>query len=91
MLYQDAFEIVNPLGSRRKKHKYWQFMHDWNLLIAQRSTIENLILVLLAKEKYLKIFGQQPIFHQLMQDLKDLEINGVECFGKRIKCDIFLF
>lgn len=51
ILYQDAFEVVNPLGSVRKKHKLvgvYLTLADFEPL--NRSSIEDMQLVLLCKE-----------------------------------------
>lgn len=75
ILYQDAFEICNPLGSSKKKHKVIGMYYRLNIL--SRSNIDNIQLVLLTYDKYLKIFSQEQIFGMLVSDLMDLEKNGI--------------
>ena len=77
ILYQDAFEIVNPLGSARKKHKvlgvYFTLANKEPHL---RSSIDHMQLVMLCTESNLK-FGQDKVFSNLVADLQLLENNGV--------------
>ena len=90
LLYQDSFEIVNPLGSSRKKHKLLAvYAMMGNLPIHYRSCLDNIILVMLVKESYVKFFGQRLMFHQLLCDLKKLETEGIMCDGRRFKCQLF--
>ncbi|KAL0148647.1 hypothetical protein M9458_055974, partial [Cirrhinus mrigala] len=78
ILYEDAFEVANPLGSGKKKHKILAvYMTLGNLLPYCRSGIDHMQLVLLCKEQDFKFFGQDLVFATLVQDLKDLEENGV--------------
>lgn len=75
ILYQDAFEICNPLGSSKKKHKVIGMYYRLNIL--NRSNIDNIQLILLTYVKYLKIFSQEKVFGMLVNDLKALEENGL--------------
>ncbi|RXN24347.1 hypothetical protein ROHU_022269 [Labeo rohita] len=78
ILYEDAFEVANPLGSGKKKHKILAvYMTLGNLLPYCQSGIDHMQLVLLCKEQDFKFFGQDLVFATLVQDLKDLEENGV--------------
>jgi len=78
LLYQDAFEVVNPLGSGKKKHKLLAvYMSLSDLLPHNRSRPETMQLVLLCRENDFKFFGQNAVFTQLLRDLKDLETEGV--------------
>lgn len=78
ILYQDAFEVANPLGSGKKKHKILAvYMTLGNLFPYYRSRIDHMQLVLLCKEQDFKFFGQDSVFATLVKDLKDLEENGV--------------
>lgn len=74
MLYQDAFEVVNPLGSARKKHKLvgvYFTLADFEPF--HRSSIDNMQLVLLCKETDFKYFGQDTVFSRMLSDLRQLE------------------
>lgn len=76
ILYQDAFEIVNPLGSGRKKHKILAVYYCLgNFEPWCRNRIDNIQLVLLCKEQYFRTFGQDNIFNTFINDLKAIE-NG---------------
>lgn len=87
VLYQDAFEVVNPLGSGRKKHKILAvYLTLGDILPYNRSKIDQMQLVLLCREQYCKHFGQDMVFNQLIKDLKDLEECGIALNdGKVIK------
>jgi len=67
-LYTDDFEIVNPIGSHRRKHKitavYWTLL---NIPVEHRSKVRVIQLCALAKSRFLKQFG----LHRLLQDLCD--------------------
>lgn len=78
ILYQDSFEVVNPLGSGRKKHKILAvYLTLANILPFNRSSIDHVQLVLLCREQVYKYFGQDLVFGSLVKDLKELELNGV--------------
>lgn len=78
ILFQDSFEIVNPLGSARKKYKlvgvYFTLV---NFNPSYRSNIDNIQLLILCRETDLKFFGQEKVFSQLITDLQILETHGV--------------
>jgi hypothetical protein len=62
ILFQDAFEIVNPLGSAKKKHKLiGVYFTLANLHPSYRSNVDNIQLLLLCRETDLKFFGQEKI------------------------------
>lgn len=51
LLYEDALEIVNPLGSAKKNHKILAvYMMVGNLVPNVRTKLENVFLVLLCRE-----------------------------------------
>ncbi|XP_027860447.1 uncharacterized protein LOC114136593 [Xiphophorus couchianus] len=78
VLYQDAFEVVNPLGSAKKKHKifavYFSLLH---MPPHVRSNTDHMQSVLLCREKDFKEFGHSRVFSELLTDLKILEENGI--------------
>ena len=81
ILYQDSFEIVNPLGSAKKKHKILGVYYVLGSLNPHnRSTIDNTQLVLLANENDFDCVGQR-IFKQLVSDLQELEHTGIVIDG----------
>lgn len=74
ILYQDSFEIVNPLGSSRTKHKILaMYMTLGNIYKFNRSKANPIQLILLCKEKHLKYFGHEAVFHHLIKDLKSVD------------------
>jgi len=80
MLYQDAFEVVNPLGSGKKKHKILAvYMTLGEILPQYRSLVDPMQLVLLCRDEDFKQFGQQKVFSSLVDaDLKYLEDSGFQ-------------
>ena len=86
ILYQDAFEIVNPLGSARKKHKVLAvYLSVANLPAHVRSNTDHMSLVLLCCESDLKQFGNAKVFSEMLMGLKDLEENGITVQGETVK------
>jgi len=83
ILYQDAFEVVNPIGAARKKHKIMAvYMALANLPPHLRTSIDNLQLVLLCRDSDVNVFGQDKIFQCLLDDLMYLECNGTRVNGR---------
>jgi hypothetical protein len=77
LLFQDALEVVNPLGSAKKKHKVLaMYATLGNIHPENRSKIHPMQLVLLVREIDLKYFGQNIVFRALVDDLKKLEEVG---------------
>nr|XP_020467541.1 uncharacterized protein LOC109966765 [Monopterus albus] len=86
ILYQDAFEIVNPLGSAKKRHKVVAvYLSVANLPAHVRSSTDHISLVLLCGENDLKQFGSAKVFSEMLVDLKHLEENGITIGGETIK------
>lgn len=85
ILYQDSFEVVNPLGSGRKKHKVLAvYLTLTDILPHNRSTIDHMQLVLLCKEQGFKYFGVDKVFDPLIKDLKSLEESGIVISDGRV-------
>jgi len=85
ILYQDSFEVVNPLGSARKKHKLLGvYFVLGNLACHNRSAVDSMQLVLLARECDFDSLGQS-MFRQLVADLRTLETDGVTVKGHKYK------
>ena len=87
ILYQDGFEIVNPLGSAKCKHKLLGvYFTLGNIYPYNRSKVDTLQLVLLCREADLKYFGPEKIFKPLVLDLMDLEATGIDIGnGQQVK------
>ena len=77
-LYIDDFEVANPLGTSKKKHKlcavYWVLA---NLHSKYRSALHSIQLALLCKVKTVKEHGYAEVLRPLIQDLVTLEEHGV--------------
>ena len=87
VLYQDAFEIVNPLGSAKKKHKVLAvYFSQFNMPPHVRSNVDHMQLVLLCREKDFKEFGQIKVFSELLTDLKELEEYGITMGDELVYC-----
>lgn len=79
ILYQDAFEVCNPLGSSRIKHKVVGiYMVLGNLPPWQRSKTDQIQLVSLCYEKDIKYYGWSIILKNIIDDLKVLETVGIQ-------------
>jgi len=79
ILYQDSFEVANPLGSGKKKHKILAvYLTLGEILPHNRSCTDQMQLVLLCREEDFRFFGQQKISSPLIADLKDIEELGFE-------------
>ncbi|XP_071810939.1 uncharacterized protein [Apostichopus japonicus] len=84
ILYQDSFEVCNPLGSSKKKHKILAvYMTLANFRPHLRSSVNHMLLVLLCNENDFKYFGQEKLLRPLIDDLKDLELNGIDIAGEQ--------
>ena len=78
ILYQDAFEVVNPLGSARRKHKILGVYFTLaNFEPLNHSCVDNLQLVLLCSEKEFRYFAHDKLFAKMLSDLQDLERHGI--------------
>lgn len=67
ILYVDDFEICNPLGTSRKKHKvtavYWMLAGVPGLL---RSSLSSVFLAILCKADDVKRFGYSTVLEPLL-------------------------
>ena len=77
-LYVDEFEVCNPLGTSRKKHKlcgvYWVL---GNLPPGSHSVLSSIYLAVLFKSVDAQVYGFERVLEPLLQDLKTLETDGV--------------
>lgn len=87
-LYIDNFEVANPLGTSKLKHKmcavYWVIV---NLPAKYRSTLSSIHLALLCNTSTVKECGYAKVLQPLLYDLKALEQDGVylEKLGLNVK------
>lgn len=92
ILYQDAFEVANPLGSGKKKHKILAVYYTLgNISVHYRSKPELMQLVLLCREEDAKGFGPQKVFNHLIEDLKELEEKGLTLANGRLTPKAIVF
>lgn len=86
-LYIDDFEICNPLGTSRKKHKvcgvYWVLA---NLPRKYKSSLSSIYLALLCKTEHIKIYGYNSVLEPLIKDIQYLETVGV--FVEKLACNV---
>lgn len=87
-LYIDDFEVSNPLGTSKRKHKmcavYWIIA---NLPGKYRSALNTIQLALLCNTETVKECGYDKVLYPLLCDLTSLEQHGVyiERLGKSVK------
>ena len=78
LLYVDDFEICNPLGTSRKKHKitavYWVLA---NVPSEFRSTLRSIYVAVLCKAVDVKTYGYAAVLEPLLKDLVKLEEEGL--------------
>ena len=92
ILYVDDFEVCNPLGTYRKKHKitavYWVLANVPPLL---RSSLTSIYLAILCKADDIKRFGYSAVLHPLLKDLASLEEDGlyIPSLGMRVKGTVY--
>ncbi|XP_056450915.1 uncharacterized protein LOC130386152 isoform X1 [Gadus chalcogrammus] len=88
LLYIDDFEVCNPLGTSRKKHKitavYWVLA---NIPPQFRATLKSIYLAVLCKATDVKKYGYEAVLEPLLKDLVQLEEEGlfIPALGKKIK------
>ena len=93
ILYADDFEICNPLGTSRKKHKvtafYWVLA---NVPSELRSQLTSINLALLCKANDVKKFGYETVLEPLLKDLIILEEEGIffPCHWQKYQRNSFL-
>lgn len=85
-LYFDEFEVCNPLGSKRGKHKLLAgYLTILNRMPQSRSKLDDKYLILLAKTNLVTKFGFQKILEPLLNDVQQLETNGININGTVMK------
>ncbi|KAF1391041.1 hypothetical protein PFLUV_G00064480 [Perca fluviatilis] len=76
--YEDEFEVVIPLGSKRTKHKLCAFYYTiGNLDSKHRSKLKHIHLALLVRQTFVNRCGLQTILKPMLDELKILEIDGI--------------
>lgn len=85
ILFQDSFQVANPLGSAKKKFKIMGFYFVLGSLKAHnRSATDHIQLLMLALENDVFKVGQR-IFQRLIDDLRSLETDGFEVDGHHFR------
>lgn len=88
----DDFEVCNPLGTSRKKHKitavYWVLANVPPLL---SSSLISIYLALLCKADDIKNFVYDTVLEPLLKDLASLEEEGlyIPSLGMRVQGTVF--
>lgn len=85
ILYADEFEVCNPIGVARKKHKMFAvYFKVLNFHPKHSSSLNSIHLVLLVKSSTLKDVGLKEVFSPLIEEMKDLYFLGVQDEKKRL-------
>ena len=83
ILYQDSFEVVNPIGAARKKHKILAiYMNLGNISDHLRGHVDTIKLVALCKEVD---FDHSKVYGKLVSDLQKIETDGITINGTNFK------
>lgn len=94
MLYSDAVEMKNPLGSAKGSYKIVQvFLSICEVEKSQRSQIDRYLLVMVFREKLLKKYSLKKIMEPLVEDLKLLE-TGIDVKvpeSRKLKCGVLCY
>lgn len=78
-LYNDEFEIVNPLGSRKSLHKISAFYFTLgNIHPKYRSNLKHIHLSILVYNRLFKQYGADRILAPLISDIQKLQTDGIE-------------
>ena len=78
ILYCDEFETANPLGSRRGQHKMYAFyMQILSIPKKLKSSLQNILLVALAKSKLVSKYGIDAIIKVLVEDFEKMYTDGI--------------
>lgn len=82
-LYEDEFEIVNPLGPKKNKYKLAAFYYTvGNIGDKYRSRMSHTHLALMVRYVHLKESGLDAVLKPIIDDLRSLS-----CDGFTITCD----
>lgn len=87
--YIDEFEVANPLGPKRVKHKQSAcYFMIGNIHPKYRSKLENIYLCILVNYKWIqdKVYTYNDVFRQLVEDLNHFENEGfnITYQGRRV-------
>lgn len=89
LLYYDDFQLGNVLGPNARKMKIGaMYFTVANFSLPYRSQVKYTFLVALFKTAYQRKYGWKTILQPLLDDLKDLELNGLKLDIKVRLCAI---
>lgn len=77
-LYNDDFEINNPLSSHAGTHSVCNIYYSFPSLPRRESKLNNVYLAGIIKSSDIKVFGNQKCFRALIDELQFLEVNGID-------------
>ena len=78
LLYNDDFQTVNPLGSKKDKGKVLGvYLSVLSLPGKYRSRLDNILLVALAQTTLVSKYGINAILRPIVDDLQQLHTNGL--------------
>ena len=79
LIFQDELEIVNPLGAGKSRHKILcTYYTTLEIIPALRSKIQSIQLCSLVLSRNWKKYGNEACNRNLIDDLKQLETEGIE-------------
>jgi len=82
IVYSDEFEIVNPLGPHKKKHKIMAFYFTLgNFHSTFKSQKSSMFLLALCKSIHIQKYGFGPIATHVNEDMHVLENSGITVDG----------
>ena len=74
-----CIQVCNPLGAGKSRHKIQcTYYTTLDVVPALRTKVKSVQLVSLVLSKHWKTYGNEACNRQLVDDLKDLEVNGIE-------------
>uniref|UniRef100_A0A1B0D2M7 Uncharacterized protein n=1 Tax=Phlebotomus papatasi TaxID=29031 RepID=A0A1B0D2M7_PHLPP len=89
LIFQDAFEVCNPIGAARLKNKLiGVYLSVGNLKKYNRSQVNNLYLIALCNESNFKYFGPNKILNELVNDIKILERIGINVMHENVSYNL---
>ena len=85
-LYTDEFEVVNPLGGKKGKHKILVFYYSLlNIPQYLRSRLRHIHVAILVRSTYANKYGLDSVVECLKQDLYTLSQQGIMINGSGVQ------
>lgn len=77
-MYNDEFEVVNPIGTKRGKQKLNAvYFTIGNFSVNHHSKLKYIFLAMLTRHKFVTQHGYDAVFSPLVKDLAALEESGI--------------